>query len=88
MYKRQVLSFRATGHGLILVVRTSRGAGTLGVYLGSRRIATVSLASSRTRFTTVRLSSRVTGALVNRVVTLRVLTSGRTVAVDGVAIPA
>ena len=80
------LTFVARGHGLVLLVRTARGAGTLGVYVGSRRVASLSLASSRTRLTSLTLSSRVTGAMTGQRITLRVETSGRTVAVDGVAV--
>jgi len=80
------LTFVARGHGLVLLVRTVRGGGNLGVYVGTRRVASVSLASTRTRLTSVTLSSRVTGAMSGQRITLRVETSGRAVAVDGVAV--
>jgi hypothetical protein len=80
------LTFTATGHGLALLVRTNPGAGTIGVYVGSRRVARISLVSRRTHVTTVLVSSRATGAMAGSRVTLRVETSGRTVAIDGAAV--
>ena len=67
-------------------MRTNPGAGTIGVYVGSRRVARISLVSRRTHVTTVLVSSRATGAMAGSRVTLRVETSGRTVAIDGAAV--
>jgi hypothetical protein len=85
-HRGATLSLIARGHGLVVLVRLGKGAGKLGVYVGRRRVAVINLASTRTRLTSVTMSSRVTGVLNGARVTLRVETSGHAVTVDGIAV--
>ena len=69
---------------LFLVATTCSTCGSVDIYLGSRRVQTVSLVSSRTRYSAVIAGPRLTGVLTG---TLRIVirSTGHRVDVDGVA---
>jgi hypothetical protein len=76
----------ARGRGLAVVATLVRGGGSLGVYVGGRRVALLSTAATGATYRHVFLL----GGLVLRggPVVLRVETSGRPVLVDGLAVRA
>jgi hypothetical protein len=69
---------------MFLVATTCSYCGSVDVYIGSRRVQTVSLVSSRTRYSAVITGPRLTGVLTG---TLRIVvrSTGHRVQVDGVA---
>jgi hypothetical protein len=67
-----------------LVAKTCRGCGTVGVYVGSTLIGRLSLAAASTHYRAVLLLPRFRGR--SGTVTVKVLTSGRPVTLDGVVI--
>ena len=75
----------ARGNGLVVLVRTRAGGGTLGVYVGTRRVATISTVGT-SRTVAFRYGSTVTGSLTGQKITLKVETAGSPVTVDGLAV--
>ncbi len=75
---------RARGRGLAVVATLVRGGGSLGVYVGGRRVALLSLAAARTTYQrTFYLNGlRLTGGPVG----VRVESTGKPVVVDGLAV--
>jgi hypothetical protein len=69
---------------MFLVATTCSYCGSVDIYLGSRRVQTLSLVSSATRYSAVIAGPRLTGVLTG---TLRIVirSSGHRVQVDGVA---
>jgi hypothetical protein len=79
----RLLSGAAFGTAINLAVRTAPGAGTVGVYVGAKLVATWSLASTKAAFVT----KTVVTALAGQRVTVKVLKAGKAgVAVDGWAV--
>jgi hypothetical protein len=64
-----------------VVARTGRGYGTVGVYVGRTLIGKISLAASTGHYRAVLLLPRFT--LRSGPVTVKVLTSGKPVTIDG-----
>ena len=69
---------------MFLIATTCSYCGSVDIYLGSRRVQTVSLVSSAARYSAVIAGPRLTGVLTG---TLRIVirSSGHRVQVDGVA---
>jgi hypothetical protein len=81
----RLLSGAAYGTAINIGVRTVPGGGTVGVYVGTKLVATWSLASAKPAFVT----KTVVTALAGQHVTVKVLKAGRAgVAIDGWAIRA
>ena len=72
------------GSRMTLLVAKRPGAGTLGVYVNNRLVSAVRLAATRSALQ--QLVSIRTGRMTNATVVVKVLTPGRGVAVDGLAI--
>jgi hypothetical protein len=81
----RLLSGAAYGSAINLAVRTVPGGGTVGVYVGSKLVATWSLASAKPAFVT----KTVVTALAGQHVTVKVLKAGKAgVVIDGWAVRA
>lgn len=83
--KGAYLTLRAAwGTHVIVLAEKLRGGGTIGVYVGGRLVRTTSLASTTTRYKQ-QIDIRV-GPTHSKPVVVKVLSSGRPVVIDGIAI--
>jgi Zn-dependent metalloprotease len=73
----------ARGGHVTVLARAVKNGGTVGVYVGGRKIATITLSAKRT---TAKKYDYAVPALVNGTVKLKVLSKNKPVTIDGIAV--